>query len=357
MWVMIIFCILPFAGFFLELRSPVTPSIDSEHQVSAPLMKLSEYGFFDGKIAEQKPSGGVIPYTLNTPLFSDYAEKLRFIKIPSGMKAEFNDTAVFDFPVGTIIIKTFYFPNDFRNLLKGRRLIETRLLIHEEKGWKALPYIWNEDQTDATLDVAGETTTVSYVDLKGKKQIQNYIIPNMNQCKGCHNKGEILMPIGPTAWQLNGDYNYSTEKENQLIHWTRSGILASYDSLKGAPKGVVWNDPGTGTISERARIWLDINCAHCHRGDGPASSSGLQLGWQEKDPVKIGIDKTPVAAGRGSGGLKFDIVPGKPDESIFIFRLKSTDPGIMMPELGRTMIQPESIQLVSDWIRELGHQR
>ena len=109
------------------------------------------------------------------------------------------------------------------------------------------------------------------------------------------------------------------------------------------------------TLDERARIWLDINCAHCHRADGPASTSGLHLGWREMDRLKIGVEKTPVAAGRGSGNLRFGIVPGKPDESILLYRIKSNDPGVMMPELGRTQIQPEAVALIRDWISSMPH--
>ncbi|HLO81801.1 MAG TPA: SO2930 family diheme c-type cytochrome [Chitinophagaceae bacterium] len=314
-------------------------------------MKLSDYGFFKGDMKSQEPAEGVMPYHLNTPLFTDYAEKLRFVKLPAGASVPYNDTTVFDFPVGTALIKSFYYPVDFRDPSKGRKIIETRVLLHEESGWKALPYIWNEEQTEAVLDVAGESTSVSYVDPQGKKRTHAYVVPNMNQCKGCHNKAEKMMPIGPSAWQLNGEHNYGSVKENQLKHWQTAGILTNYSG--DAPKGVAWNDPATGSLDERARIWLDINCAHCHRGDGPASTSGLHLGWQEKDKLKLGVEKTPVAAGRGSGNLRFGIVPGKPDESILLYRIKSTDPGVMMPELGRTQMQPEAVALIREWIAKM----
>jgi uncharacterized repeat protein (TIGR03806 family) len=325
------------------------PALGFLRPANAPKKILSEYGFFRGDLRLQQPADGVLPYHLNTPLFSDYAEKLRFVKLPPGASVRYNDTSVFDFPVGTALIKTFYFPVDARDPVKGRRLMETRVLLHEEAGWKALPYIWNDAQTDAELDVAGATLQVNYTDEQGRKKDQVYIIPNLNQCKGCHNRNEELMPIGPSAWQLNGDHDYGTVRENQLKHWQDAGMLRSVHSPM--PKGIVWNDPSTGTVEERARIWLDINCAHCHRPEGPASTSGLHLGWREKDPSRLGVHKTPVAAGRGSGELRFGIVPGKPDESILLYRLRSVDPGIMMPELGRTQAQPEAVALVREWIR------
>ncbi len=315
--------------------------------------KLSEWNFFTGNPADQQPSAGVLPYRLNTSLFSDYAEKLRFVKLPVGQPVPYNADEVLDFPVGTVLIKTFYFPHDFRDLTKGRRLLETRLLVHESTGWKALEYIWNETQTEAVLEVAGDQTEVSYVDAGGKPHRQPYVMPNLNQCKGCHNRAEILMPIGPSARQLNGDITYADTRANQLTYWQQHGWLAGLPDMASVPKAPVWNDPATGTLDARARAWLDINCAHCHRPDGPAATSGLNLRAAETSPTAMGILKTPVAAGRGSGGRQFDIVPGKPDESILLYRIESTDPGIMMPEVARKVTHQEGVALMREWIREM----
>ena len=315
--------------------------------------KLSDYGFFNGDPADQQPVAGVVPYTLNTPLFSDYAEKLRFVKLPAGQSVAYNDTAVLNFPVGTTLIKTFYFPNDFRDQTKGRRLIETRLLVHQPEGWKAFDYVWNDEQTDAFLEVAGDTKTVRYVDGEGRNREHAYMIPNLNQCKGCHNRNEVMVPIGPSVRQLNGELAYNETKENQLTHWQRNGMLTGLPALEKCPKTPVWNKPETGSLNDRARAWLDINCAHCHNPNGPAMTSGLNLQVSETDPTAMGISKPPVAAGRGSGGHLFDIIPGKPDESILIYRLHSTDPGEMMPELGRKTVHTESLELLREWINAM----
>lgn len=320
---------------------------------AAPKEKLSEYGFFTGDPAGQIPAPGVVPYRLNTPLFSDYAEKLRFVKVPEGHTIPYNATGVLDFPVGTTLIKTFYYPSDFRDPAKGRRLMETRLLINETSGWKALTYVWNETQTEAFLEVAGDTKAVSYTAEDGKKRSHPYTIPNLNQCKGCHNREEKMMPIGPSVRQLNGDLTYAGPPENQLLHWQKAGLLTGMPELKDCPKAPVWNQPETGSLDARARIWLDINCAHCHNPKGPAMTSGLNLSIDETNPTALGILKAPVAAGRGSGGRDFDIVPGKPDASILLYRMVSTDPGIMMPELGRKTAHKEGIELVRAWIKEM----
>lgn len=332
----------------------------SNDMASIPMEKLSDYHFFEGKTAEQKPALGVVAYSLNTPLFTDYAEKLRFVKLPENQTVAYNDKEVLDFPVGTTIIKTFYYPNDFRKPESGRRLIETRLLIHENEGWKALDYVWNEEQTEAFLEVAGDTKEVNYVDANGKKKKHEYVIPNLNQCKGCHNRNEKMTPIGPSARQLNGVYNgksatndYLQSADNQLISWQKMGILTNLPAIEAVPKAPIWNKPESGSLDARARIWLDINCAHCHRLGGPAQTSGLNLSIHETEPIAFGVMKTPVAAGRGSGNRSYDIVPSKPDESIIVYRMESTDPGVMMPEVGRKTTHKEGVELIKEWIRAM----
>ncbi|MGR3809651.1 SO2930 family diheme c-type cytochrome [Jiulongibacter sp. NS-SX5] len=327
-----------------------------------PKMKLSDYGFFEGAIAKQIPGKDVKPYSLKTPLFTDYAEKLRFVYLPDGKKAEYNPKEVFDFPRGSALIKTFYYPVDFRKPQKGRRLIETRVLIHKEKGWKAYPYVWNEEQTDAFLEVAGETTEVKYINLEGKKKKHAYAVPNVNQCKGCHNRNENLSPIGPSARQLNSllempsylepEARVKYNEGNQLDFWLKVGLVHNLPKSGVYPEISDWQNEDV-SLESRARAWLDINCAHCHRLEGPANTSGLFLDIHNTDETSLGILKSPVATGRASGDLKYDIVPGDADASILIKRISSTDPGIMMPELGRKTVHEESVQLLRDWINQM----
>jgi uncharacterized repeat protein (TIGR03806 family) len=245
--------------------------------------------------------------------------------------------------VGTAIVKTFYYPIDERNPKKGRRLMETRVLLHEAKGWVALPYIWNKEQTDAVLEVAGGSDQVSWIDAAGKKQSFEYQVPNMNQCKGCHERSSEMTPIGPSVRQLNDG--------RQLQHWETAGLI------KGLPKdhipALVNYSDASASLDDRVKAYLDINCAHCHNPTGPARSSGLYLTWDSKDRTAYGFLKPPVAAGRGSGNLSYDIVPGKPEQSILHYRMASRDPGVMMPELGRQLTHHEGVELVRSWIASL----
>jgi uncharacterized repeat protein (TIGR03806 family) len=331
--------------------SPESAVVESSHPE-----KLSEFGLFVGNGSTQEPAEGVIPYDLNSPLFSDYTEKFRFVKLPPGTSAEYREDEAFEFPVGTIIAKTFAYPHDARDPSQGRRLLETRILKREADGWVGIPYIWNAEQTEATRQVAGDLVDVTWIDAHGNEQSNNYIIPNANQCKGCHKQGDDLEPLGPKARHLNKDFTYSDGIENQLAHWTRLGALKGAPNPKDAPRVAVWDDPHSGSLDERARAWLEINCAHCHNPIGPARNSGLDLRVAQTEPRKFGVFKTAVAAGRGSGGFDFDIVPGHPEQSIFVFRLTSTDPGIMMPELGKRMVHAEGVELIREWIAAMPEQ-
>lgn len=311
-------------------------------------IKLSEYGFFEGNLADLKPAERVFPYELNAPLFTDYAHKSRFIFLPTNTKIHFTDTGPMDFPIGTVLIKHFYYPADFRRPNENRRILETRLLIHQDNGWKALPYIWNETQTDATLEVAGGRLDLSWIKHDGTIQNLNYVVPNMNQCKGCHESAQKITPIGPSAQQLNRNMHHG---KNQLTAWRDADWLEGLPQTE-VPKLADYNDTSL-PLEKRARAYLEGNCAHCHNPNGPGSTSGLFLSASETDPARIGVLKAPIAAGKGAGNLQFSILPGKPESSILFYRMKSTDPGIMMPELGRKMVDQEGLELIRAWIHDM----
>ncbi|MFA6243882.1 MAG: hypothetical protein WC655_23265, partial [Candidatus Hydrogenedentales bacterium] len=140
---------------------------------------------------------------------SDYATKHRFVKLPKGAKATYREQGPFDFPVGTVIAKTFGYNNDLRDPSKGERLIETRILIHKADGWVGLPYVWNDDATEAKLAVAGGRFNVKWIHSDGQERTLNYLVPNMNQCKQCHENSGVMNPIGPRAGQLTKPFAYS----------------------------------------------------------------------------------------------------------------------------------------------------
>ena len=308
--------------------------------------KLSDFAFFKD-IHAQIPADGVVPYELISSLFSDYSYKQRWVYIPESKKASFRKDEVFDFPVGSALIKTFYYPIDERNLSLGKKLMETRLLLRKQNGWEAVSYAWNEDQDEAIIKKAGKTILTDWIDFKGKSRSVRYRVPNKNQCKECHAKNDAVMPIGPKARNLNKIYDYHDESINQLTKWMKLEYIDNIQIDLNTP--VDWKDD-TYSLDERVRSYLDINCGHCHISSGGANSTGLYLDLTETRPTHLGINKKPVATGRGSGGYEFSISPGKAEESILLHRMISTDPGVMMPESGRSLTHSEAIEMIKEWI-------
>jgi len=320
-----------------------------------------------------KLNDGVVPYELNTALFSDYAHKLRTVWMPNGSSAKYDANKPFDFPVGTIISKTFYYPiepgarggnvvlrgdatpREFAGQgldLEHVRLVETRLLVRRQEGWVAFPYVWNAEQTDAELARAGDEMSLSLQAADGKRTDFTYVVPNSNQCAGCHapdNKANRIEPIGLKARHINRDHRYEAGIENQLQHFSAIGYLTGAPKPAEAPRNADFHDEKL-PLESRARAYLDINCGHCHNGKGPANTSGLWLDASVSENMRLGVCKPPVAAGQGTGVYTFDIVPGKPGESILPYRLASTDPGAQMPELGRGTRHEEGVALINAWI-------
>lgn len=297
--------------------------------------KLSDFGFFPriGKADLSTLAPGVRNYRLRVPLFSDGADKMRQLYLPADARLQANGEGLPGFPVGSALIKTFAF-----GMGDERQLIETRVLLHRADGWIALPYRWNAEQDDARLALAGARIELIHAD----GEPLNYRIPNANQCKACHSKDGEIIPIGPKARNLG---------PAQLASF---GLATHLDTA-------IFPDWDERTASEDsgdlARAYLDVNCAHCHQPGGAASNSGLDLRWEQDDPHALGIDKPPVAAGRGSGGRAVSIAPGAPEASIIVHRMRSTEPGVAMPELGRSTPDDEGIAVVARWIASLERKR
>ncbi len=314
---------------------------------------LSEYGLFQGNLASHLPTKNVYPYELNTPLFSDYTHKYRFFQIPEGEQIRYSKQGPIQFPVGTVISKTFAYPVDMTDPTQGEQLLETRIELRQQDGWYGFSYLWNEEQTEATLALGGSEVDVNWIHTDGKKRKNRYQIPNANQCLNCHQQGDDFVPIGPIAANLNGVWDHGHGPVNQLADWTKRGLLAETPALPEIETLPVMDHHQTGSVSQRARAWLHVNCAHCHNPNGSARTSGLDLRLTQRDPAKFGVNKVPVAAGHGSGGRSYDIVPGKPDESILLYRIESDDPGIAMPSVAKNLIPVEAAALIRQWIEQL----
>lgn len=317
---------------------------------------LSDYGLFRD-IQGQIPSDGLHPYDIITPLFSDYAYKRRFVLLPPGESMEYSPLGVFDLPVGSVLVKTFLYPHDFRVPEQGHRLVETRLLVHtKDKGWQGAAYVWNDEQTEATLAITGKRLPVQWKHYDGTVRQTQYTVPNMIQCRHCHAGLGATHPLSLTARQLNHDYiSLQGKTENLLAAWTRLGILRGALRPEDAPRVADWDDPSSGTIFDRVRGYFDTNCSHCHNPQGLASLKRIDLRYSQSDEWKRGVNMRSTGGHFAESGLEKVIVPGHPDRSSVYLRMKATDFTFMMPQIGRSVVHDEGLQLVGEWIRSLPH--
>ncbi len=348
-----------------ESWDPVNVDVSDDPPALLSEMNLLRW---DGTTFEYNPE--IVPYVMNTPLFSDYALKDRAIYVPPGTAAVYDDNDAFDMPVGTVLIKSFSFPADFRSPDEDIRMIETRLLIHYETGWKAYPYIWNEEATDAELKLGGGTTSVDFIDIDGEAVNVSYLVPQRNQCISCHelkdpeSGDKYFTPIGIKARHLNRDLDYADGTFNQLEYLADRGALTGLPALSEVPRAYDFraldlhefnasaiDDLEGAELDKAARDYLDINCAHCHNPNGVNGiSSQLFLNHDNESAFNLGVCKKPGSAGKGGAGRDFDIVPGDSYASILWYRMDTEDAGSMMPLLGRYLAHDEGVDLVARWI-------
>lgn len=288
---------------------------------------LLDYGIYTEPIAALQPAEGVIPYELSSQLFTDYASKQRLMKIPEGRLIASTDATSLEFPEGSILAKTFYYPSDMGDTDSPNRVIETRLLVKTEGLWNVATYLWNDDQTDATLLLEGETTRVSWTDKVGQSMATDYSVPHEGECVTCHQSDEASVFIGPTPRNLNRLVSRDGDDINQLAFLVAAGVLEDIDwtSASSIPN----HEDTEVDIDKRARAYLDVNCAHCHS----------PTGWDEAERWDLDFRYQTRFAQTGIGGEVSDIRSLLQDGE--------------MPYLGTTLLHNEGVDLVLAYLRSL----
>lgn len=343
---------------------PVSPVTVDLTQVPYP--KLSDYKFFEGELKNLIPALNVLPYEPASSLFSDYAHKKRFVWMPQGTKATYvSDSKVLELPVGAALIKTFYYDN-VQNVIPvgATRIIETRVMIRKATGWIFAEYVWNDEQTEAYLDMVGSHTNVSWKDENNVIKTVNYRLPNQVQCFTCHKHQEFdgtveiqtYIPIGIKPQNLNFSYSYGTETKNQLTKWTEQGYLENNFTYPTANNTVINYNDNTQPLELRVRSYLDINCSHCH---------ALNRHCYYR-PVRFPFSETGGVNGRTNMGVCVDtedysfapaytkiIKPGSTNRSMLFYRLNTTEESFRMPLHGRTLIHEEGVAMMQEWINSL----
>lgn len=278
-------------------------------------------------------SAGQIPYDVNSPLWSDGAEKKRWLAIPDGSRITVAGDGRWLFPTGSVLRKDFYL---------GGRIIETRLLArHTDGEWAGYSYEWDDAQHDANLLSAGKSKVIDG---------QTWTYPAAGDCLRCHGSA-AARALGPQTAQLNGDYTYERtgRRANQLVTLQDIGLFAAHTSFGGAP---TLADPANAgaDLTDRARAYLHANCANCHRPEGSAPGS-MDLRYDTPLARSGACDVAPTEGDLGIANARL-IAPGQPQTSLLSVRMHSVGDD-RMPPLGRHLVDEAGVGLIDAWITAL----
>jgi uncharacterized repeat protein (TIGR03806 family) len=318
-----------------DTTDDTTGSTDDDPDPIVPvsfLATLSEMGLFEGALSDLTPKSDVYVYEINSTLFTDYATKQRLIKLPGDLAMEYaGDDLLPDFPDNTMIAKTFFYYLDESNPDAGKKIIETRIQLKIDGLWEFGNYLWNDAQTEATYDEDGGTIAISYIDGTGATRNVDYLIPSKSECAVCHFKNTVNTPIGPKLRSMNFNPMNEYVTINQLQFFIDNGLLTFAPDPSTISVLPDWQDDASYSLEDRARAYLDVNCAHCHNPDGVVASFGIDM------RLETAFDDTMIYPNRGE----------------IEARIQSTLPTYRMPQLGRTVVHEEAVAMLVAYLDSL----
>ncbi|WP_282788110.1 hypothetical protein [Flavobacterium croceum] len=329
---------------YVEISTPVSVGTN-------PYQKLSDYHFFTGNIKDLVANTGVFPYEPASGLFTDYADKKRYIWMPKNTMANYvSDGEVLNFPENTVLIKVFYYKDVLPN--HTQKIVETRLLIKKNTGWITANYIWNAEQNEAYLNANAVVFPISFQKSNGEQISINYKTPTNTECAYCHTLNNQLVPIGPKPQNLNWNLAYNEGNKNQITKLIEEGYLSS----QNIPQNIVSVIDYTNTnypLKTRVRSYLDANCSYCHVDGGYAEEFNVRFSFNEStSSSNLGICKDAIHFVPGYNANKI-IIPGVANQSILYYKMNTLNPNYMMPFVGKTIIHTEGVNLIEQWINSL----
>ncbi|MGE5193354.1 MAG: PQQ-dependent sugar dehydrogenase [Deltaproteobacteria bacterium] len=321
---------------------------------------LSETGLFRSA-ANHAVDPALIPYSVNSPLWSDSAHKERFIALPDMSQIDFVDEGAWKFPEGAVLVKTFSLELEAGNP-SSRRRIETRLLVIQQNEWVGYTYRWNDDQTDAELvESPGTDRTYTIRDRKAPQgrfeQVWHY--PSRAECMVCHSRAAGFV-LGLNTLQMNRAHDYGGVRANQLRTLEHLGVFRvavpggghTDRLLQAAEEYPALPDPydEQGALEQRVRSYLHANCAQCHVAAG-GGNAAMELGFTTTRAKTNFIGVRPLHDKFGIEDARL-ISPGAPDRSVLLRRLATRGRG-QMPPLAASVVDEAGVKLLRAWIESL----
>ena len=342
----------------LTSNRPVRPFLNLPTTANDPLPPLlSATGIF-ADTASRTPAGGLIPYGLNLPMWSDGAVASGWLAVPNpggpptpDVQLRLHPTNSWTFPAGTVFVKNLDMIVDERDTNTPRRRLETQVLVRDLNGAVyGATYKWRADNREADLLTTALTEDLFITNATGIRT-QTWYYASPADCLTCHTPAAGFI-LGVNTRQLNGDFTYPATgvTDNQIRTLNRLGLfspaineadIAAYPKLSPpTAKGV--------SLDERARSYLDANCAQCHRPGGAANFDARY----DTPPANQHLVNAPAGVSLGYPNAEI-IMPGDIWRSVLHDRLATNAPTIRMPPLGRNRIDAQAVQLIRDWITSL----
>jgi uncharacterized repeat protein (TIGR03806 family) len=324
--------------YAVDINGPIYKLVPADMNPPPPDLfpdKLSKTGCVEAGDAT-KPAAGLIPYAPHSPLWSDGADKGRWLAMPDGAQITVQPDGDFDLPVGSVLMKSFQVAG---------QLVETRLLVrHDDGGWAGYTYEWDADGKDATYLPSSKAKAVGGG--------QSWYYPSRAECLSCHT-GAAGRTLGLELGQLNADFTYTETNRvsNQLATFAHLGLFDAplpgpIDTLAAFPAPTSQE----GTVETRARAYLHANCSFCHRpnsvGGGPMD---LRFSVALGDAKACGVD--PSNGDQGVAGAKI-IAPGDPAHSLISVRPKASG-AARMPPLASQVVDAAGTAALDAWIQSL----
>ena len=320
--------------------------------VTGPLPeRLSQTGLFSD-VATLTPVPGLVPYDMISPLWSDGADKRRWVALPTGTTIGFSPTGEYRWPQGTLFIK--HFEREVDAATHRVQRLETRVLVLDAAGpgTYGVTYRWRPDGQDADLVPAdGAEEVLALRDALGAAGTQTWSYPSRENCLTCHTPAAGYV-LGPKTAQLNGTFTYPDgTTAHQLRTWNHLGLFdrkVEDADLASAPTMAAIDDP-QADLTRRVRSYLDANCASCHRPEGVGSDLDLRF--------TTPLEATGLIGGLVRNDMGIDgagpIVPGDVARSVVHYRMRSTVPEERMPQIGRALVDQPAVDAVAAWIAQL----